>query len=174
MRVDLTHAEAAVEFLERWAYGQVVDMTPRRLTIGQTAQHLRVTTDQLRNWDRNGLLNVPRDPETGYRMYSAQEIGRLRVIHCCDNPVTARWQFCGYCANLDAGRTGKPARSTRHTRHKRRYRDAGRPLVNHAPTTRTARAGRHPTTGGNCHTSRSPTALKHSISSPTLYDGNAT
>lgn len=80
VRVELTHAEAAVEFLERWAQGQMIDTTKRRLTIGETAQHLSVTTDQLRNWDRNGLLDVPRDPQTGYRMYSATEIGRLRVI----------------------------------------------------------------------------------------------
>lgn len=80
VRIELTHAEAAVEFLERWAQGQMIDTTKRRLTIGQTAQHLRVTTDQLRNWDRNGLLDVPRDSETGYRMYSAREMGRLRVI----------------------------------------------------------------------------------------------
>lgn len=80
VRVERTHAEAAVEFLERWAHGQMLDTTKRTLSIGQTAQHLGVTADQLRNWDRSGLLEVPRDPETGYRLYSATEIGRLRVI----------------------------------------------------------------------------------------------
>lgn len=80
VRVERTHAEAAVEFVERWARGQVVETTRRTLTISQTAQHLGVTTDQLRNWDRSGLLDVPRDAATGYRMYSAAEIGRLRVI----------------------------------------------------------------------------------------------
>lgn len=80
VRVERTHAEAAVEYLERWAQGQILDTTSRTLSIGQTAQHLGVTGDQLRNWDRNGLLDVPRHPETGYRAYSAVEIGRLRVI----------------------------------------------------------------------------------------------
>lgn len=80
VRIELTHAEAGVELLERWAQGHLIEITARRLTIGQTAQHLRVTPDQLRNWDRNGLLDVPRDPVTGYRMYTAREIGRLRVI----------------------------------------------------------------------------------------------
>ncbi|MDK3160486.1 MerR family transcriptional regulator [Kamptonema cortianum] len=80
VRVERTHAEAAVEFLERWAQGQVLETSKRALSIGQTAQHLRVTVDQLRNWDRSGLLDVPRDPNTGYRMYSATEIGRLRVV----------------------------------------------------------------------------------------------
>ena len=80
VRMERTHAEAAVEFLERWAQGQMLDTTRRTLSIGQTANHLGVSNDQLRNWDRNGLLDVPRDPKTGYRQYSASEIGRLRVI----------------------------------------------------------------------------------------------
>src|SRR5260221_1458469 len=80
VRMERTRAEAAVEFLERWARGQVLETIKRTLTISQTADHLGVTADQLRNWDRNGLLNVPREPETGYRLYGASEICRLRVI----------------------------------------------------------------------------------------------
>jgi DNA-binding transcriptional MerR regulator len=80
VRMERTHAEAAVEFLERWAQGPVLEATTRTLSIGQTAQHLSVTVDQLRNWDRSGLLTIPRDSKTGYRLYSATEIGRLRVI----------------------------------------------------------------------------------------------
>jgi DNA-binding transcriptional MerR regulator len=34
----------------------------------------------LRNWERNGLLTVPRNPGNGYRLYGAAEIGRIRVI----------------------------------------------------------------------------------------------
>jgi DNA-binding transcriptional MerR regulator len=34
----------------------------------------------LRNWERNGLISIPRDPFNGYRRYGAQEISRLRVI----------------------------------------------------------------------------------------------
>ncbi len=80
VRMERTRAEAAVEFLERWAHGQVLETTRRTLSISQVADHLGVTRDQLRNWDRSGLLNVPRDPATGYRLYRAAEIGRLRVI----------------------------------------------------------------------------------------------
>lgn len=80
IRIERTRAEAAAEFLERWARGQILETTPHTLTIGQAAAHLGVTADQLRNWDRSGLLRVPRDPATGYRLYGASEIGRLRVI----------------------------------------------------------------------------------------------
>ena len=80
VRTERTHAEAAIEFLERWAQGQQLDITTHTLSVSETAKHLGVTADQLRNWDRNGLLDVPRDPETHYRIYRATEIGRLRVI----------------------------------------------------------------------------------------------
>lgn len=80
VRMEQTRAEAAVEFLDHWAHGQPLDTTKRTLTIGQAAAHLGVSIDQLRNWDRNGLIDVPRHPETGHRLYGAGEIGRLRVI----------------------------------------------------------------------------------------------
>ncbi len=103
VRIELTHAEAAVEFLERWAQGQIIDTTKRHLTIGKTAQHLRVTTDQLRNWDRNGLLDVPRDPETGYRMYSAREMGRLRVIRMLRQSGYSTMAILRVLRKFDAG-----------------------------------------------------------------------
>lgn len=103
VRIELTQAEAAVDFLERWAQGQVVDTTPHHLTIGQTARHLRVTPDQLRNWDRSGLLNVPRHPETGYRIYSAREIGRLRVIRVLRQSGYSTMAILRVLRKFDAG-----------------------------------------------------------------------
>jgi DNA-binding transcriptional MerR regulator len=73
-------AESAVKLLERWAQGTATDATVGPLRIGETAKLLGVTTDMLRNWERNGLINVPRDSNNGYRCYEATEIGRLRVI----------------------------------------------------------------------------------------------
>jgi len=80
VRMERTRAEAAVEFLERWAHGQVLEIAKGTLSISQAADYLGVTADQLRNWDRSGLVSIPRDPVTGYRLYGAAEIGRLRVI----------------------------------------------------------------------------------------------
>jgi DNA-binding transcriptional MerR regulator len=34
----------------------------------------------LRNWERSGLIEVPRDPANRYRLYGSAEFGRLRVI----------------------------------------------------------------------------------------------
>ena len=77
---ERTQADVAARLLERWASGVLADATVRPLSIGQVARLLGVTIDILRNWDRNGLIDVPRDPSNGYRRYEAREISRLRVI----------------------------------------------------------------------------------------------
>lgn len=85
VRTERTYAESAVEFLERWASGYLMDSSPTQMSIGETAQYLGVTVDMLRNWERNGLIDVPRNPENGYRVYGAPEFGRLRVIRILIN-----------------------------------------------------------------------------------------
>ncbi|HEY1015769.1 MAG TPA: MerR family transcriptional regulator [Herpetosiphonaceae bacterium] len=80
VRTERTLAEAAAEFLERWAAGHLVDRPRQGMRIGDAARHLHVSVDMLRNWERNGLIEVPRDPASGYRLYGTAEFGRLRVI----------------------------------------------------------------------------------------------
>ena len=77
---ERAQADAAARLLERWASGVPLDATVEPLQIGQVAQLLGISIDILRNWDRNGLIDVPRDPLNGYRRYGAEEISRLRVI----------------------------------------------------------------------------------------------
>ncbi|HEU0002290.1 MAG TPA: MerR family transcriptional regulator [Ktedonobacteraceae bacterium] len=77
---ERTQADVAARLLERWASGVLADATVHPLSIGQVARLLGVTIDILRNWDRNGLIDVPRDASNGYRRYEAREISRLRVI----------------------------------------------------------------------------------------------
>ncbi len=80
VRMERTMAEAAIEFLERWAAGHLMDSPRERVHIREAAQHLNVSIDMLRNWERNGLIEVPRDPQNKYRLYGTVEFGRLRVI----------------------------------------------------------------------------------------------
>jgi DNA-binding transcriptional MerR regulator len=74
-------AEIAVEFAERWAAGHLTDTSQQKMTISQAAQYLNVTVEMLRNWERNGLIEIPRDPANRYRQYSTAELDRARVIH---------------------------------------------------------------------------------------------
>lgn len=80
VRAERAHADAAIEFLEQWVQGQATETLGTPLSIGEAAGRLGVSVDKLRNWDRNGLLEVPRDPHNGYRLYGTVEIGRARVI----------------------------------------------------------------------------------------------
>ncbi|MBC8161923.1 MAG: MerR family DNA-binding transcriptional regulator [Roseiflexaceae bacterium] len=80
VRAERTDAEAAAEFLERWASGQRLDIDGERVSISAAARRLDVSVDMLRNWERDGLLTVPRDPANQYRRYGGHEFGRLRVI----------------------------------------------------------------------------------------------
>ncbi len=80
VQAERRQAEIAADLLERWASGGLAEETIQPLQIGHVARLLGVSIDVLHNWDRNGLIDVPRDPANGYRRYGAQEISRLRII----------------------------------------------------------------------------------------------
>mgnify|MGYP000164768468 CR=1 FL=1 len=80
IRIERTYAEAAIDYLERWAAGLIQQTTTGTMSISEVADYLNVTVDMLRNWERNGLIAVPRNPDNAYRLYGIYEIGRLRVI----------------------------------------------------------------------------------------------
>lgn len=105
VRAERVHAEAAVEFLERWAQGQATDTTVQPLRIGDVARRLGVTADMLRNWERNGLLTVPRDPDNSYRLYGAAEIGRVRVIRMLRQAGYSLMAILRMLLQFDAGQT---------------------------------------------------------------------
>lgn len=104
VRTERTYAEAAVEFLERWAMGQVLDTTKRQLLIGEAAERLGVSADTLRSWERDGMIDVPRAPQSGYRLYGAAELGRLRVIRVLAQAGYSRMAILRMLIQFDAGR----------------------------------------------------------------------
>jgi DNA-binding transcriptional MerR regulator len=77
---ERNQAEITTQLVKRWALGFPAEATRSNLSIHKTAQYLNVTTDQLRNWERNGLLTVPRNPKNRYRIFGAKEIARARII----------------------------------------------------------------------------------------------
>jgi len=106
-RSEQARAEAAVEFLEHWAAGQAIDTTAQTLRIGAAVAHLGVTADMLRNWERNGLLDVPRDPLNGYRRYGAVQLGRARVIRVLRQAGYSVMAILRMLREFDAGRAGQ-------------------------------------------------------------------
>ncbi len=66
-------------------------------TIKQTAEMLGLTPVTLRYYDREGLLPFMRRSESGYRMFSDDDIAMLRVIECLKRtgmPIKDIRQFC--------------------------------------------------------------------------------
>jgi DNA-binding transcriptional MerR regulator len=107
VRVERTYAEAAVAFLERWAAGHLIDAPRQQVHIGQAALHLNVTVDMLRNWERNGLIDVPRDPSNQYRLYGTAEFGRLRVIRTLVQSGYSLMAILRMLRQFDVGKTDK-------------------------------------------------------------------
>jgi DNA-binding transcriptional MerR regulator len=105
VRVERTIAESAVEFLERWAAGYLIDAPQERVHIRQAAQHLSVSVDMLRNWERNGLIEIPRDPANQYRLYGTAEFGRLRVIRTLVRAGYSLMAILRMLNQFDAGKT---------------------------------------------------------------------
>lgn len=103
VQAERAQAEAALDYLERWVAGVLPDPLDRPLRIGEVAQLLDVSIDQLRNWERNRLLSVPRDPSNGYRLYGPNEIGRLRVIRILIRSRYSMMSILRVLSKLDAG-----------------------------------------------------------------------
>ena len=81
VKEELARAEAATAFLEDWARGSInAAADDEWFNPRQATEAVCATPGQIRNWERNHLVDTPRDPETGYRVYSPDEIGRLQVI----------------------------------------------------------------------------------------------
>lgn len=64
---------------EEW---QEITQMPKRgwLTIGETAERLAITETAIRHWTKEHLLEVPRDPESNYRMFDEHAIQQLLFI----------------------------------------------------------------------------------------------
>ena len=106
VQAERAQAEAAAELVERWAQGTPADATARPLLIGEAARLLGVTTDVLRNWERDGLIKVGRNPRNRYRLYGAAEIGRLRVIRMLRRAGYSPMAILRMLLHLDQGRGG--------------------------------------------------------------------
>jgi DNA-binding transcriptional MerR regulator len=105
VRSERAQADLAAAVLERWACAPPADEVIRPLQIGRVARLLGVTIDVVRGWDRNGLIEVPRDPINGYRRYGAPEIGRLRVIRLLSRAGYSMSAILRMLLQLDEGET---------------------------------------------------------------------
>lgn len=90
--LDKSHAQllrdretlATVEKALRDLASSETPAAPRRgeeVFIGQLARRMGVGPATLRKWEKAGLLNPRRDPETGYRVYSPADVRDARLAY---------------------------------------------------------------------------------------------
>lgn len=105
VHAERAQAEAAARLIERWATGANANTTEQPLQIGQVASLLDVSIDMLRNWERNGLLTIPRNEHNRYRTYGPAEISRLRVIRMLGRVGYSQMAMLRMLLRLDRGET---------------------------------------------------------------------
>ncbi|MGN0577435.1 MAG: MerR family transcriptional regulator [Ruminiclostridium sp.] len=78
IRQERKNAEEAIEIVEQLLSGSI-DLCTKRLRRKEVSEALNISMDTLRSWEMNGLLTVKRK-ENGYRVYTDNDIRRLKVI----------------------------------------------------------------------------------------------
>jgi DNA-binding transcriptional MerR regulator len=68
----------------------------------KTAEILGITIDVLRDWERNGLIVVPRNSK-GYREYGLKEMNRLKIIRTLRNAHYSMMSILRMLNRLDQG-----------------------------------------------------------------------
>lgn len=68
----------------------------------ETAAILGITADVLRDWERNGLIKVPRNSK-GDREYGAKELNRLKIIRTLRNAHYSMMSILRMLKRLDHG-----------------------------------------------------------------------
>ncbi|AIQ35729.1 MerR family transcriptional regulator [Paenibacillus sp. FSL R5-0345] len=68
----------AIQLVEQWLSGNE-SLSNQTYNRNEVTQLLELTPEILRNWERNGLITVPRLPN-GYRFYTERELNRMKII----------------------------------------------------------------------------------------------
>lgn len=75
---EFRHALAATKIVEKWL-NEESTISSRTYSRKEVALLLDSTPEAVRNWERNGLITVPR-LDNGKRLYGEKELEQLRVI----------------------------------------------------------------------------------------------
>jgi DNA-binding transcriptional MerR regulator len=79
IKQEQRNAEEAIAITKKLLSADDPEKDITVLTRKETADYLQISMDTLRNWEMNGLLTIKRK-ENGYRIYTAEDIRRLKII----------------------------------------------------------------------------------------------
>ncbi len=81
---EIRKAQNAAEMLRSWAEpvkDNEILLENRMLSRKEVADYFRVTTEAVRNWERNGLIISDEAGEKGERLYFRADLGRMCVVY---------------------------------------------------------------------------------------------
>jgi len=102
---ELKHADSAANLLEHWAQHREGNSGEDPLAIREVSALLGVSQDVIRNWERNGLVRVPRNPYNNYRLFGKTEIERMRIIRMLSLAGYSHMAILRMFIELDKGNT---------------------------------------------------------------------
>jgi len=103
IQLELESASQAAALLEHWAQTTKPDDHEMPLSIGAVSKRLSVSLDIIRNWERNGLITVPRNPHNDYRLFGKKEIERLQIIRMLAQAGYSHMAILRMFIELDGG-----------------------------------------------------------------------
>jgi DNA-binding transcriptional MerR regulator len=71
----------AIRILKQWSDQGVVKESGEIYSRSEAATVVGVTPEALRNWERNGLIDIPRVGKNRSRIYGRKEMERLKIIY---------------------------------------------------------------------------------------------
>jgi DNA-binding transcriptional MerR regulator len=80
IKEERAKAEEALELARKWIDGALSVEPGLYFKRTDVAKLINVSIDVLRNWERNGLITIPRSCNN-YRVYGSKEINRLKIIY---------------------------------------------------------------------------------------------
>jgi DNA-binding transcriptional MerR regulator len=106
VRREQLKAEEALLLIQRWMEGTLEEDAKVYLKRKKVADLLEVSTDLLRNWERNNLIRIVRNPDNGYRIYDSAAVNRLKVIRTLRSANYSMMSILRIMQHIDAGKRG--------------------------------------------------------------------
>ena len=102
---ELHRAETAADVLEHWAQKATESRDEKPLAIREVSKMLGVSHDVIRNWERNGLVTIRRNPYNNYRLFTRKDIERMQIIRLLSTAGYSHMAILRMFIELDRGKT---------------------------------------------------------------------